>query len=240
MVDEKDIRVKMMLTCDLTGVPFPKTDEDVEVKCMQIKARLVKFVNEKSRPVKQLRESTQYKYDRIIGYARDGALTIFPLDGCECEVGILLSDLICDAEVFYHCSGPVVQTSEKRVRAIFSTAYGIHSAPIKPGFTLRANEDYTLGGHTVRCKFGQSYYGKLTTAYILTVFYDSENNVMWDKYAKQVLTGKLVCVPEFIKPFVETTEEPVAPEPVAPTGNRDTTPHALKSAKTYMEAIENI
>lgn len=188
----KSMLVKINLVCDLTNVPMSAISEVDEVELMRVRRRLVSLVDAQKggRPLK-----SGYKYDRIIGYNEEGMLQMYPMTAAtHCESSqrkyVLLSELMCDADVFYACSAPVVQTGEKNVRAIYVPSIALHQVDVTSEFDLAVNEEYIFDNRRVRCKYGKSYYGAMSHAYLLSIFYDDNNCKAWDKYAMQVLTGE--------------------------------------------------
>lgn len=188
----KTILTKINLVCDLTNVPMSATTETDEVTLIKVRRKLISIVDaqKSNRPLK-----SEYKYDRIIGYNEEGMLQMYPMSAASyCESSnrkfVLLSELRCDADVFYACSAPVVQTGEKNVRAIYIPAITLHQVEVTSGFDLMVDEEYIFDNRRVRCKYGKSYYGAMSHAYMLSIFYDDNNCKAWDKYAEQVLTGE--------------------------------------------------
>lgn len=188
----KSMLLKIFMVCDLTDVPMSGVPEEIEVQAMRIKSRLNAIID-RQHPHRPLQSA--YKYDRIIGFNSEGFLRMYPMTASEAlskTTGkyVLLSELREDAEVFYACSAPVVQTGEKNVRAIFVQSIAVHQVDVTSEFDLAVNEEYIFDNRRVRCKYGKSYYGAMSHAYVLSIFYDSNNCKAWDKYAEQVLTGE--------------------------------------------------
>lgn len=240
---QKTIDLKLAMTADLTGVPRAQLSEEREMAIQAARTLLVNRLLASSDTVSNVkkRHDSRFKYDRLIGIDRDGQMVMVPVSYSDNDIFhvILLSDLRSDKFLFYACSGPVAQTGENKVRSLFvpTASMGGHGFP--PDCEIVKDEIYVAmaditGEVRVKCSYIQSYYGRLSNAYITSTFVEGEID---ESYCLRVLAGESVY---------ESEEEVRNPENAAMAMNaaikareKYTTPDGKKPT-TYEEAIAHI
>lgn len=198
--------IKAAMACELTEVPRALLDEDLEIKYMSIRARLVKRLTavqfKSSVSGCRQRHVEGYKYDRIIGFDNNGIIITVPLSAEDGTVqhATLLSDLKDDPELFFYCSAPYAQTSENKVRSIFAPLVGTFGEPYKGPASLVKDMRVELALNNnenvyLKVAYLQTYYGALHNWYINSITKSEEWALAnFEAYFKMVMTGEEVAV----------------------------------------------